>query len=229
MQELEKRKFALSSISEQLQPIAVVLSPEKNLSLRDLLQQVERNQQCLMQIEKGLKAIEIASRFKSRPPPPQNSTGSTGTAVENSGSSRLTSPPQPEDSRALPLRASGSRPPASSVSSSSPALDRSTRPAPAPAAPTSSSNHTPSAAQSKSAVDSPETSRGSEAASHLYSTIASAKKTRNASLDRLDGVDGGEGVLAADGVVLYDHLTGEPPPSPLVESKEVNVHVDFDL
>lgn len=237
MRELVKRKTSLSSISEQLQPIAVILSPEKNLSLRDLLQQVEKNQQCLTEIEKGLKAIEIASRFKSRPPPSQqNHTSSTTTTAvgEGSGGGRFTSPPQLEDSKALALRGSGVRPPAAQgpsnclPSSSSSALDRSTSPASAPmlnggttpasTAPTSS-NHT-GAAQGKTSGNSPRTTHSSEAP-QLYSTIVSSGTAPDASSGQQDGVDGEDGVLAADGVVVYDHLTEEPPPSPLVQSEQV--------
>lgn len=73
--ELEKRKSSLLAISEKLQPITAVLSPDEHQSVRDLLLQVERNTKCVLQIENGLRAIEIGqkshSSTSSRSRPPQ--------------------------------------------------------------------------------------------------------------------------------------------------------------
>ena len=59
IKELEKQKSSLLHISEQLQPIAAVLSPDQHPSLRDLLSHVENNTQSLIQIEAGLKAVTV--------------------------------------------------------------------------------------------------------------------------------------------------------------------------
>ena len=59
MQDLDKRKNSLLSISEKLQPVTAVLSPSNHQSLRELISQVEANTKSLKQIESGLKEIEL--------------------------------------------------------------------------------------------------------------------------------------------------------------------------
>ena len=59
---MEKKKADLESISDKLEPICLVLKPEENKSLSELIRQLEKNSRNLEAIEASLQGITANSK-----------------------------------------------------------------------------------------------------------------------------------------------------------------------
>ena len=58
-EELRKKQESLLAITDKIQPLTAVLSPDDSATLRDLISQVDSHTKSLLQLENGLQVIEL--------------------------------------------------------------------------------------------------------------------------------------------------------------------------
>ena len=58
-QDLRKKQESLLTITEKIQPLTAVLSPDDSAALRDLISQVDSHTKSLLQLENSLQVIEL--------------------------------------------------------------------------------------------------------------------------------------------------------------------------